>query len=174
MPNSLRETLIDFLSTTFDTQVSKLHFEKAFLIQTLENYIEQCSTTEDGEATTNRALVAILNSIHIVIGFEGISELSSVEIIIDKPDVPRLVETGKRIAQGADGKSPLSAALERYIQSHLALNLTHERVRILRVACGAFTLGVEGKVKLTEPVGGDEVGKAATAKLLLELAELAK
>lgn len=41
------------------------------------------------------------------------------------------------------------AALKFYINEQMAMDVDHERIRILRVGCGAFVLGADGKAKIT-------------------------
>jgi hypothetical protein len=56
------------------------------------------------------------------------------------------------------------------------MNIKHERVKIVKIACGAFVLGADGKAKLTEPVSqdGDNFQNRATWRLINGLARLAK
>jgi len=45
-------------------------------------------------------------------------------------------------------------ALRRYVDGHLALDMRHERVRIVKVACAGFVLGgAEGRLKVLAPPG---------------------
>jgi hypothetical protein len=175
MPVVLRDTLVDFLSTTFDARISKLYLGKEFLTDALENYIAQCSIGKDGETHSSRVLMAILKDVRVVVGVEGVQALSSVDLNISMADVPRMVETGKRIVGDDRGKAvPFNAALRKYVNGHLAFEMESEKVRILKIACGAFVLGVDGKVKLTEPVQGNDVWNRATSNLLSELILVAK
>jgi hypothetical protein len=52
----------------------------------------------------------------------------------------------------------------------------HERVSILRIACGPFVLGAEGRVKLTTPsaMDAESVQRRATSRLVNGLVEIAK
>ncbi|KAI1332362.1 kinetochore complex Sim4 subunit Fta1-domain-containing protein [Xylariaceae sp. FL0255] len=47
-------------------------------------------------------------------------------------------------------KQPFTEALARYLQQHLALDMFHPGVRVLRVTCDAFALS-EGRVKVFAP-----------------------
>lgn len=51
----------------------------------------------------------------------------------------------------------------------MALDLQHEKVRLVRIACGAFVLGAEGKVKLTHLAGSDsgEGSRGAATRRLI-------
>jgi hypothetical protein len=175
MPGALRETLIEFISATFDTRISKLQIAKNVMINTLEDYIEDCSITGDGDVQTSRAIADVLKDVQIVIGFEGLHELTSFEILVDKGDLPRLAETGKRMVRGGPVKMPpFSTALSKYINSHMALDTAHDQVKILRIACGAFVLGADGRIKLTEPQGDNGVWYRATDNLVSQLINLAQ
>ena len=64
-----------------------------------------------------------------------------------------LTEAGN---EGVESASlPFTEALGRYIDRHLALDIFHPAVRILRVACGAFVLS-EGRVKVFAPTDTTE------------------
>lgn len=56
------------------------------------------------------------------------------------------------------------------------MNIKHERVKIVKIACGAFVLGADGKAKLTEPVSqdGNNIQNRATWRLYNGLVGLAK
>ncbi|KAI0551257.1 kinetochore complex Sim4 subunit Fta1-domain-containing protein [Xylaria curta] len=59
-----------------------------------------------------------------------------------------------------NNEQPFTTALATYLSHHLALDLFHPGVRVLRVVCDAFALS-EGRVKVFAPraggVGGEEV-----------------
>jgi hypothetical protein len=46
------------------------------------------------------------------------------------------------------GNTSFTAALAHYIDGHLALNINHPYVAISKIACGAFVLGAEGRIKI--------------------------
>ncbi|KAI1747109.1 kinetochore complex Sim4 subunit Fta1-domain-containing protein [Xylaria castorea] len=52
---------------------------------------------------------------------------------------------------------PFTTALATYLSHHLALDLFHPGVRVLRVVCDAFALS-EGRVKVFVPRGGGDAG----------------
>ncbi len=83
---------------------------------------------------------------------------------------------GKKFGGGRITEWPFFSALVRYIESHLALDLRNEKVKVIRIACGAFVLGEEGKVKLTQPLArddGDNPQSRATKRLVNDLVGVA-
>lgn len=181
MPGSLRDTFMDFLASTFDVRVSPLHLSSAYLTSTFEKYISDVTTDMDGSVLdlreSSRTLRSITKDVQIYLGFDlpgGSASLKTIDIQIAREDLPRLVAQGRNMrGQGRD--APFMKALASYIKAHLALDLKHEYVRIVRIACGAFVLGGEGRVKLPQPVGdGEDAHARATGKLLEALIEVAK
>jgi hypothetical protein len=181
MPGALRETFTDFLTQTFDTRVSALHLSSSYLTNAFERYLADISISDDGSlmdvVDTGRSLRSIIKDTAVFIGFDllgGSTALKTVDIQIAREDLPRMVSRGKKI----DGKdeSPFLNALTGYVKAHLALDLRHERVKIVRIACGAFVLGGDGRVKLTPPSGlddGDNPQSRATRRLVNDLVRIA-
>lgn len=184
MPGSLRETFIQFLSSTFDVRVSGLGLGKGYLVDALEGYISDCSRDDDGEeadvGTAGRSLREVVKEVQVVIGFDlesGGGNLKTIEMLVAREDLMRLVLSGRRLERSDSTQEfPFMTALGKYIDAHLALNIKHERVKIVKIACGAFVLGADGKAKLTEPLlhDGDSVQNRATLKLVDSLVKLAK
>jgi hypothetical protein len=185
MPGSLRDTFTEFLESSFDARVSPLRMGRSYLPSALESYVRSCLVGEDGEETSleegSATLKRILKDVQVVIGFDlpsGNASLKTIDMIIARDDLPRFLQRGSKIPQtpAAKDKMPFMDALTLYMHTHLALNLRHEDVNILRVACGAFVLGAEGKAKLTEPIGIDEdiVQSRATEALVDDLIQLAE
>tara|TARA_R110002060_G_scaffold48816_1_gene59790 strand:- start:690 stop:1739 length:1050 start_codon:yes stop_codon:yes gene_type:complete len=176
MPGSLRETFSNFLMETFDTRVSALQFSSTYLTDAFERYVANISMGEDGEPLDmierSRALRNTIKEVLVVVGFDipGVSAcLKTIDINIAREDLPRMVARGKKIGREGNADSPFFDALATYIKGHMALDLRNEKVKIVRVACGAFVLGAEGKIKLTYlPGGGDTESSrgAATRRLV--------
>jgi hypothetical protein len=179
MPASLRETFTSYLESTFDTRISALHLNPRYLTSSLETYIESCSISGDGEvmelAESSHSLRRILRDIIITLGFDlpsSSSSLKTIEFSIAREEIPRLVQNGKRI-KGTGG--PFMDALASYVDKHMALDMRHEMVKVVRIASGAFVVGAEGKAKFNEPVGdGDGVQERATRRLVDGLVEAAR
>lgn len=186
MPTALRETFIDFLASSFDCRVSALHLGSGYLVDVFESYLVDLAFSAEDYETMNpveaaRALTNGVKEAVISLGFGipgGSAALKNVDITISREDIPRMVATGKKIGDDT-GKGLFFGALEKYVQKHLALDLTHENVKIVRIACAAFVLGAEGKIKITRPTGGDggddEAGqRRATRRLVNGLVDVAK
>lgn len=176
MPGSLREAFANFLMETFDTRISALQFSSKYLTDAFERYVADISMGEDGETLDmierSRVLRNTIKETLVVVGFDipGVSStLKTIDINIAREDLPRMVARGKKIGRDQNTDSPFFDALATYIQGHLALDLRNEKVKIMRVACGAFVLGAEGKVKLTYlPGGGDgESSRGAATRRLI-------
>jgi hypothetical protein len=177
MPVALRETFTDFLSTTFDARVAVLHLSGPYLTTTFEKYIWDCCIGEDGDEVdlveSSRTLRKVVKDVQVLIGFDfpATSSLQTVEFHIAQEDIPRLIQKGKKIG---NKESPFLSALSSFVKGHLAMDMNHERVRILRIACGAFVLGAEGRIKLTEPLGADSVQTRSTWNLVNGVVTIAK
>ena len=178
MPASLRETFIGFLATTFDARIAALHLSGPNLTKNFETYLSDCCIRENGESLdlmeSDRALRKVIKDVRVLIGFDfpdGNSTLQTIEFSIEQEDIPRMVQKGKMIGK----ESPLMNALSSFVKAHLALDMGHERVRVLRIACGPFVLGAEGRVKLTapSPVDGENVQRVATWNLVNGLVGIA-
>ncbi|RFU30312.1 hypothetical protein B7463_g6025, partial [Scytalidium lignicola] len=173
MPNSLRDTFTGFLASTFDTRVSSLHLGGAYLVDAFEKYISDLLTTEDGrvlDRTDGDSLSKkVIRDVQLLVGFDlpsGMMSLKTMDIHIAGEDVPGMLSRGgKGNNHGSD--TPFMNALTAYIGAHLAMNLKHDRVKLLRIACAAFVLGSEGKVKLSRPVSEDEDGQRRATRLLV-------
>lgn len=187
MPSSLRDTFTEFLESSFDARTSVLHLGRSHLPSTLESYVQNCLAGEDDEDASleerSGMLKRILKDVQVVVGFDlpsGNTPLKTIDIVIARDDLPRFIQSGSKIhtklLAKEEPKRPFMDALTLYVHTHLALNLKHEDVNILRVACGAFVLGAEGKVKLTEPTasGAEYVQGRATTILIDELVQLAE
>lgn len=179
MPGPLREVFVDFLTMTFDCRVSGLHLSGHYLVDTFEKYVSDLSVGEDGDvldqAQFSQVLRPIIKETAIYIGFDipGASgSLKTIDIQIAREDLPLMISKGKSL----NGESPFFDALTSYIKSHLALNLKNDKVKIVRIACGAFVLGEEGKMKLTQPLNintGDNPQSQATRRLVNDLVKTA-
>jgi len=82
-------------------------------------------------------------------------------MVIKREDVVRFIKEGKRFNNGK-GQEPVVGArvhsgpflvsVSHYLASQLALDINHSGISLSRVACGAFALGKEGKLKIFVPV----------------------
>ncbi|KAK8080820.1 hypothetical protein PG997_008638 [Apiospora hydei] len=77
-----------------------------------------------------------------------------------------------RQAQDEEMHEPFTEALGLYLDRHLALNMFHPSVRILRIACEGFVLSEGGRIKVFMPPAED--GSKSAWKLLDGLVERAR
>lgn len=183
MPGPLRETFVDYLSTTFDARVSALRLSSTHLTDTFEKYLSDISIGEDGEvldvAERSRSLRNVIKETAVFLSFDlpdASASLKTIDIQIAREDLPRIITIGKQIGKQGPGGNPFLDALTIYIKAHLALNIADERVKIVRIACGAFVLGGEGRVKITQPLNasdGDSPQSRATRRLVNDLISVA-
>ncbi|KAL8381973.1 hypothetical protein RB595_005978 [Gaeumannomyces hyphopodioides] len=110
---------------------------------------------------------------------QGAPGLRSLELTLPAADVARFVANGKNVlseekeeeesAQDARTPGPFTAALGRYLRHHLALDMHHGAVQVVRISCGAFVLS-EGRLKLFRPsAGGEDGGRSREAEALRNL-----
>ncbi|KAH6676792.1 kinetochore complex Sim4 subunit Fta1-domain-containing protein [Halenospora varia] len=180
MPNALRDTFIEFLSTTFDSRISLLELPPSYITTVFEKYLAYICVGEDADpmdaAEGSRSIRNIIGVVTIFITFDlpDTSSLKQVSFQISAQDLPRILGLGKRVPASHD--SPFLEALSIYVKRHMALDLKHEKVLISRIACDAFVLGAEGKIKTFLPATTDEESPQprATKRLLNGLIHLAK
>jgi len=171
MPGSLREAFIQFLTETFDTRVSVMRLQTPYLTSALEEYISSCSM---------RVLQNVISEVEIDLGFDnptGNGMLYRIRIVTAREDLPRMVLSGKKIERTENREeSPFITALRTHVDAHFALNMKHEMLKIMKIACAAFVLGEEGKAKITEPTVHDlDFNQSqATWRLIDSLVELAE
>ncbi|KAN0096414.1 Kinetochore complex Sim4 subunit Fta1 domain containing protein [Hyaloscypha variabilis] len=179
MPGPLRETFADYLSTTFDARVSALRLSSTYLTDTFEKYLGDISIGGDGEvlevAERSRSLRNVIKEVAVYLGFDlqdVSNSLKTIDIQIAREDLPKLIMKGLQIGKQGTSSNPFLDALTLYIKVHLSLNMADERVKVLRIACGAFVLGGEGRVKITQPLSnadGDSPQSRATRRMVNDL-----
>ena len=180
MPASLRDAFASFLATTFDARIAPLHLGGPALSASFETYLSNCNIGEDGESLelseSSGTLRKIIKDVRVELQFQfprGNDALQRIAITIDQEDMPRLVHRGKAFEKQ---DSPFMNALTNYMEAHLAMRIDHQRVNVFTIACAAFVLGAEGKLKLTAPTATDVAGiqNRATWNLANGLVETAR
>lgn len=69
----------------------------------------------------------------------------------------------------ASDSQPFTEALASYLKEHLALNLFHPGVRVVKIACGGFVMS-ESRLKLfVHPPSGEDEGGTGQRRAVLEL-----
>ena len=163
MPISLRSTLIQYLADTFDTHVSGLSFSTKFLVGTLDTFLDRIYRglgDQNGGRVVKDVLVTFsFAPLPTVDGTkaEEDSDIRAVDITIARDDVAQFITRGRKALQ-AQSRSGTKAsggafwtALSHYARSHLSMDINHGDVRVSKVACGAFVLGREGRMKVFAP-----------------------
>ncbi|KAI9757436.1 MAG: hypothetical protein M4579_003452 [Chaenotheca gracillima] len=100
MPNPLRERLIDYLSTTYDTRCSGLTLSSSLLASSLENYLQDLTDPPD----TDRRIAAPLASptmrdINLTLTFPApvSPSLKTLDITIPGSDIAQFLKEGRRL-----------------------------------------------------------------------------
>ena len=176
LPPPLRATLLDFLATRFDTRASALHLPSPFLKRALGGYIDALVA---GGGDVRGAVRDVVISLAVP-GAEGGGELKSIDITISRDDIDGFLERGRSstpsttttntAAAHPEHEHPLWTALQAYINTHLALDLASPQVAVVKIACGAFVIAAEGRVKISAPGEGEREGAEGVAGALVSLA----
>ncbi|ELR06990.1 hypothetical protein GMDG_02312 [Pseudogymnoascus destructans 20631-21] len=162
LPPPLRTTLLDFLSTRFDTRASPMQLPSPFVKKAMGGYIE--------------ALVA------------GGGEVRSanIDITISRDDIPNFLQRGgssittttatsARTSPAQPEQHPFWTALHTYTTKRLALDLSNPSVAVAKIACGAFVIAAEGRVKISAPAEregrGEREGAEGVLGMLVGVAE---
>jgi hypothetical protein len=156
-PNALRQTFITFLTSNFDTYVSNLRLSSTFLCAGLEGFVAGLEgvVVED-----------VIKELQLTLAFSPsvAPALRNVNVGIPRGSLVGFLREEKGTLKGK-GKSiqrknrvPLIANLTAYLETHLAMNVdldgsrqdkvARQHVRLSKVACAAFVLGSEGRMKL--------------------------
>ncbi|OKL63293.1 hypothetical protein UA08_01713 [Talaromyces atroroseus] len=160
MPTVLRNTFIEFLSTTFDSYCATLHLPSEFLSMTLETSISRLMTSEDSQQASNATLEQVLKETQLTLSFGQLvaPSLKSLDI-----SLPR--ETLSTFARGGPNNdtSLFLSSLSQYLDKHLAMKVNlqetgnesceskdTQHVWLSKVATGAFVLSAEGRFKLID------------------------
>ena len=178
MPSALRSTLQDYLTTTFDARIEETRLSSTFLAAALEGFLADLSPL--GAA----GMAKVVKDLQITLAFRipVTPSLRTLDVTIRREDVWGFLVKGKSTAAGKDGggAKAFMSALGGYLKAHLALDITHEDVRVSKVACGGFVLARDGRAKIMGTaeggVEGDEgeTGRRAFGGLMGRLFERAE
>ena len=166
MTAPIRSILLDFLAFTFDARADSLRLNSEYIDGALDDFIEELS--EDNEHDVE----GTVKDVQLSIGFKMPiqTSLRTVDVTIRREDVRGFLAYGRSRLLTDDpniksSRGPFTTALRDYFATNLAMNLDHSHVFISRMACGAFALGREGKVKLFQPPAIDEEKPGPTTPL---------
>lgn len=161
LPNPLRQTFISFLSSNFDTYCSTLRLPQGFLCSTLERYFNIFTSNAQTEGLD--MLGDALKDLHLTLSFSNsvAPDLRTLSISIPRGSLTTFL-SATPASEG--GQHPFLANISSYLDKHLAMNLdlssrsgtaqptpTQKHVRLSKIACAAFVVGGEGRLKLVLP-----------------------
>lgn len=159
LPASLRQTILDFLSTTFDTRISPLTLSSTLLFTSFESYISALSLSPPDMSSF---VDDVIKDVQIRVSFAPpiAPALKTLEIKIEREDLWQFLPHTPASSSSATTSS-FTTLLHAHLTTHLRLDFiqqlhdTNNVVRISKISCGAFVLGEEGRVKF--------IRKSATA-----------
>ncbi|KAI2685494.1 hypothetical protein CBS147333_8563 [Penicillium roqueforti] len=174
-PTALRQTFLTFLSTNFDTYCSPLRLPSSFICAGLEKYVDTLRTQR---TSTSDTVEDIIKELQLTLSFSPsiAPALRSLNVSITRASLADFLrdQSGQSAPESRlqhKLRSPLIANLTSYLETHLAMKLdldgsssdqvAKQHVRLSKVACAAFVLGGEGRVKLVVAAdrdAGDEDG----------------
>ncbi|KAJ5561307.1 hypothetical protein N7535_004226 [Penicillium sp. DV-2018c] len=180
-PTGLRQRFITFISTNFDTYCSPLRLPSSFLCAGLETYIDALGSQGGSDAST----ADLIKELQLTLSFSVsiAPALRTLNVSVTRSSLADFLQdqsgqeasTSRTLEEKL--RSPFIANLTSYLKTHLAMNLdldgsssnhaAKKHVRLSKVACAAFVLGGEGRVKLVVPddqddAGGDEGSESRT------------
>ncbi|RAH85371.1 hypothetical protein BO86DRAFT_453814 [Aspergillus japonicus CBS 114.51] len=168
LPAPLRQTLLGFLSATFDTYAAGLTLPSGFLGRMLEGYLsclggEVRSAGSGASGSGEEVVGAVVRDVHFMLGFQGpvAPGLRGLDVCVPRGVVGGLVAGG--VADQLGGEDVLGK-IAGYLDTHLAMRVDLKEgrglggeggdvVRVTRVSCGGFMLGADGKMKLVGVAG---------------------
>ena len=151
LPKSLRDTLLTYLSTRFDTLPLPLALPSSLLQRSMEFYFSHTySPPKDAQISFATPTTT----------------LKTITITIPRDDIAKFCARGKQLPGGG-----FYAALKHYLRGTMALDA--EPLTIAKAACGGFVLGggAGGKVKIFPPRDVEE--HEAVRNLIQELVNAA-
>lgn len=183
LPTGLRQTVISFLSSSFDTYCTALRLPMAFMCTGLETYADAFlsrgededdnDNDNDGSGEGSDSLQSAVKDMHLTLSFSKsiAPALKALNITVPRASFDEFLR--------GSGGSPTSKAfllnISRYIEKHLSLKLdlsppgpggpgsaaaqTAKHVRLSKIACGGFVLGSEGRIKLVA-TGPDDTSRS--------------
>ncbi|CAP92569.1 hypothetical protein E8E15_002678 [Penicillium rubens] len=169
-PTALRQTFITFLSTNFDTYCSPLRLPSSFLCAGLETYIDTLRTQRP---STSDTVEDVIKELQLTLSFSSsiAPALKSLNVSVARASLAGFLrdQSGQSAPKSRSLqhklRSPFIANLISYLETHLAMKLdldgsssdqlAKQHVRLSKVACAAFVLGSEGRVKLVVPANRD-------------------
>ncbi|KAJ5793477.1 CENP-A-nucleosome distal centromere subunit CENP-L [Penicillium paradoxum] len=193
-PTALRQTFLAFLATNFDTYYSSLRLPSSFLCAGLDTYVDALRT--QGGSGDNDTAEDVIKELQLTLSFSPsiAPALRSLNVSVARASLSGFLrdQSGQSAPKSRTLQrklqSPLIANLTSYLETHLAMKLdldgsssnqtAKQHVRLSKVACSAFVLGSEGRVKLVVAADRDMDEESASqvrrdkGKLAFEAGEL--
>lgn len=160
-PNALRQTIITFLSSSFDTYCAPLRLPSAFICSGLEKFVDELRA-RSGTSSYNEMAEDVVKELQLTLAFSAAiaPALKTLNVGIARAslgDFLREENTTKRTLK-QKLRSPLIPNLTSYLETHLAMRLdldgsssdkvARQHVLLSKITCAAFVLGGEGRMKL--------------------------
>lgn len=168
-PTALRQTFITFLQSTFDAYCSNLRLSSAFLCTGLEIFLEELRRSRD-RASADHLVEEVLKDLQLSLAFSSsiAPALRNLSVNIARDSLVGFLQVPSEVSVAQrKPKSILIANLSAYLEKHLAMKVdldgslrnkvSRQHVRLAKVACAAFVLGSEGRMKLV--VGTAQMGE---------------
>lgn len=162
-PSALRQTFLSFLSANFDTYCSTLHLSSSFLCSSTESFIESVRGA-GSRATANHIVEEEIKELQLTLAFSPsvAPALRSLNVNISRTSLHQFLSNSSENPRARSLKrkprSPFIPNLSSYLETHLAMKLDLEgsantqaaerHVRLTKVSCAAFVLGIDGRMKL--------------------------
>jgi len=161
MPPALRNTFINYLTTTFDARISPLRLGARVLTQGLETILQR---ELQGREEEDRA--AFSKGLLMQLAFPSCApDLKTLDLHISSADLrdlwteghelfkqyQRRMEISKDLPIGQPHiTGPFTAALSEYLQKNLAFDFTHPAVVIARLSIGNVEMSADSRIRIVE------------------------
>lgn len=174
LPNPLRQTFVSFLSANFDTYCSVLRLSQGFLCSALERYFDIFISSGPHDEGKNMLGDAV-KEMQLGLSFSAsvAPDLRSLNISVPRGSFLSFLSSNTFLVN-----------LSSYLDKHLAMGLdldspsapgsspAKQHVWLSKVACGAFVIGSEGRLKLVLPRRNSDsedsgTGRSEEEKLVL-------
>ena len=156
MPSSLREIFLEYIATAFDTHGEPMRLSSRFLGQSIDELFE--ISLQRGHDQSK----SMIKDVQFTLGFKSpiAPSLRNLDVTIKRDDILAFLEEGKNLKEKAElstltltrSSGPFMVALSHYLRTHLAMDLSHDQIHILKASCGSFALAREGRVKIKRSI----------------------
>ncbi|OAG06099.1 uncharacterized protein CC84DRAFT_1091965 [Paraphaeosphaeria sporulosa] len=144
MPSAIRDIFLNYIRTSFDAHVAPLRLSSAFVTSTLETYFRRLTAS-----TSTQTVQDVIRQLQVQLSFPTATTLlRHLDVTMAGRDVPGFLSRGRLLRNAKD--RPFTAALAAYMREHLALDISHPKVRISRISCASFVLATD-RLKLMAP-----------------------